>query len=143
MNIRPLILICALFCFAFSCDDRADIEADECPQNIGCTKIYVLVTAEIKDANDKPYKLDAYYTTKISTGEKISYQNQETDASAQYYGAYPILGDGQLAKTSKTGQEFEFIGFKDGKEVLRKKFVIGHDCCHVHLVSGDTKITML
>lgn len=143
MNIRPLILICAVLCFAFSCEDGADMEAEECPQNIGCTKIYVLVNAEIKDANDKPYKLDAYYTTKMSTGEKISLQNQETDASAQYYGAYPILGDGQLAKTSKTGQEFEFTGIKDGKEVLKRKFVIGHDCCHIHLISGDTKISIL
>lgn len=142
MTMKRLILISALFALAFSCDDSENVNSGECPQNIACTDIFVSVMAEIKDNDGKPYILDEYYTMKLSTGEKISFQNNGTDQTARLYGAYAVLADSQLKKTTKSGQEFEFIGIKDGKEVVRKKFVISHDCCHVKLVSGDTKITV-
>jgi hypothetical protein len=139
---KRLFLIATLFALAFSCDDSDRVNSVDCPQNIACTDIFISLKVEVKDAEGKPYSLAEYYTTKISTGEKISFQNNDTDQISRIYGAYTIFTDKHLKKTIKSGQEFEFIGIKDGKEVVRRKFVISHDCCHVKLVSGDTKITV-
>lgn len=42
-----------------------------CSDKVNCTAIYSSVVAAIKNQNGQPIGLDDYYTTKISTGEKL------------------------------------------------------------------------
>ena len=83
-----------------------------------------------------------YYTTKLATGQKISYQHADADPTRTKLGMYPILTDGDMDQTNKNGADFEFTGLKDGKVSVKQTFKIGHDCCHVKLLSGNTVIVV-
>jgi hypothetical protein len=44
---------------------------DGCPKMLMCTEIYKSIGLVIKDTDGKPYELDEFTTTKMSTGEKV------------------------------------------------------------------------
>lgn len=111
-----------------------------CYDEVNCTAVYSSVVAVIKNQNGQPLGLDDYYTTKISTGEKINLKSAEFDSLRSIVGKYPILADGQKKLTEKCGTDFEFTGIKNGREIIKKTYNIGHDCCHVKILSGDINI---
>lgn len=113
-----------------------------CYGEINCTTVYISVGAIIKNQNGQPIGLDDYYTIKVSTGEKINLKSVEFDSLRSVAGKYPILVDGQKSITEKCGTDFEFIGIKNGIEIVKQKYSIGHDCCHVKILSGDPNITI-
>lgn len=47
-----------------------------------------------------------------------------------------------MNRTRKEGSEFEFIGIKDGQEIVRENFLIAHDGCHIRMLSEDNTILL-
>jgi len=113
-----------------------------CSKGINCTMEYRSVGVTIKNQSGLSISLDNYYTTKILTGEKISLKSSEFDSLRRISGRYPVLGDGQKKLTEKCGTDFKFTGIKNGMEIVKQRYSIGHDCCHVKILSGDPNITI-
>jgi hypothetical protein len=120
-----------------SCSTIVD-SRDGCSNTIACTEVYKSIVLTIKDQEGKPYALDEYATTKLSTGEKVLIRAAAGNEQIIKTGQYPVFEDGNMPLTSQEGQEFEFTGSRDGKVVIRKSFTISHDCCHVVLQKGET-----
>jgi len=105
-----------------------------------CTDIYKSITIELKNQNNQPIRLDQYYTVSVATGEKFSFQHPEADSIGRSLGKYIIFADKFIQSTEKCGKDFEFTGLRNGVEIVRKTFKIGHDCCHVRIVTGNPEI---
>lgn len=143
-----LIATLAIISMGLSCSKSVpnagkDVEAD-CPEGIMCTEEFRTITITIKDSDGKPYALDNYQSTLVSSGEKIPLQKENfQDSLFRAVGQYPVLTDSEKKLVKKQGSAIEFIGFKGGKEVIKKNFVIGHDCCHIILVSGENSVVIM
>lgn len=138
---KQLLAILILIPLIFSCTIGNDEPvAGDCAGNQICTEVYMSIALEIKDQQGNPYSLDEYYTTKVATGQKIVLNSVAELEYQQKYGMYPVLDDGQIDNTTKAGQDFEFTGKKNGKVVVTKILTIGHDCCHIVLKKGETKV---
>lgn len=109
-----------------------------------CTENFVTLTIKLTGSNGQPYQLDSFSTTALASGEVIHFRSKdaELDAIWKTQGSYPILGDNQLATTEKCGSEYEFSGIKNGVEVIKRAFTIGHDCCHVKVLKGETEVVI-
>ena len=57
-------------------------------------------------------------------------------------GTYIVLTDSEINEVSKDGSSFIFRGFIGGIEIVNEAYQIGHDCCHIKLLAGNTGITL-
>ncbi|MEO7445073.1 MAG: hypothetical protein ABIT96_01115 [Ferruginibacter sp.] len=133
------ILITYLLFTADSCKKTSG----DCPANQICTADFRTVTVTITQAGN-PYRLDSFFTKKNTTGEILVPQAsipRYEDSAYKANGVYPIISDGQMNKTSKNGEAFTFYGYKNGVETIHEPYVLGHDCCHVTLISGNAFLT--
>ncbi len=124
------------------CNEEDVQRTEECPTDRACYEVFMSLNLEVKDTKAQPVAFTEYYTTKVVTGQKISYQETNADPARRKLGMYPILNDGDMDQTNLQGEDFEFTGIKDGKVLVKKTFKIGHDCCHVKLLSGETVIVV-
>ena len=136
------IIFFGLFLLLGACEDNNLADAGDCPSNNICTEVYVTVAVNLKNQQGKAYTLDEYYTTKISSGEKLPNLSDHSDSLQMNLGIYPVISDTQMRFTSKQGENFEFTGKKAGKVVVQKIFKIAHDCCHVKLMAGEPDIVI-
>jgi hypothetical protein len=132
-----LVLVMTAGCVEERLDDSRD-----CPPGIACTEIFLSIPITVVDSQGAPVSLDEYYTTRVETGEKIDLQNAESDSMRKTTGKYPVLNDNYVRKILRSGTEFEFIGKKSGKVIVRETYEIGHDCCHITLISGNNTVTV-
>lgn len=110
-----------------------------CPTDRMCTNDFRTLHLELTDAMNQSVALDSYYTRKMATGETFSMKGESgswADSLQKANGSYPIIGDGQMNKTSTGGMSFEFTGIKNGTVVIRKQLLIKHDCCHIGFADG-------
>ncbi|MCF2446235.1 hypothetical protein L0657_19920 [Dyadobacter sp. CY345] len=131
-----------LILISSNCKKEVDEATDpcNCTTAVNCTENYITLVLTVTNTSGQPVDLDDYYTTKISTGEKINLKNAEFDSLRGTMGEYPILADGQKDMTEKCGTDFEFTGIKNGNEIVKRTYKIGHDCCHVKILEGDPNI---
>lgn len=108
----------------------------DCPKDIICTMDYRTITVTIKDKNGQSITLDKY-TSDLKGTAKSLIRNNATESISD---SYIIAADNAMNIVGKNGKEVEFIGYKNGKEVVRRTFKIGHDCCHIKLLEGETEI---
>jgi hypothetical protein len=104
-----------------------------------CTEEFRSLVLNVKDKQGKPVVLDAIFTYKESTKEKIIVD----DLSFQeppYQGNYSIWNDLQLKTSSKHGETIRVVGIIKSKEVFSQQFKVGHDCCHVVKLEGPDTI---
>ncbi|WP_224994550.1 hypothetical protein [Cesiribacter sp. SM1] len=113
----------------------------QCPQDLVCTEVFVSVHAHITNSIGEAVVLDSFYSKNIVSGEKYTWDSWQGSEPAGN-GYYPILTDSQLRSISADGTPIEFVGFKNGKEVVNRVFVIGHDCCHIKAVTEDLEIKL-
>lgn len=109
--------------------------AEKCNPNVACTMIFAMVTAQVTDVNGNAVKLDDYYTIRTSTGEKI----KPSESSEGYY---TILDDSYQKKLQQASDKFQFIGIKDGREVVNESYTISADCCHIQKKEGKAAIVI-
>jgi len=124
----------------FSCND----ESLDCPDNIACTEQFEIILVKISDSQGSPVQLDNYFTVDLQSDEIYDFQSQDTylDSILRVNGNYILFTDGQMDKINKSGTRFSFKGFINSTEVVSEKFLIGHDCCHVVLLEGNTEIIL-
>jgi hypothetical protein len=123
-------------------DKRKEVDPCGCAGSINCTLEYRNITIDITDKNGKPYLLDKYKVTRAEDGREIIIKTDEYTAILQSLGKYLFVGDGHQSLTDKCGKLFRFTGWKDGKEVISKDYLVAHDCCHILIKEGDTKVVI-
>jgi len=118
------ILLSVLALFASSCDTKKN-------DSVMCTEIFVMVGVEIEGKT-----LDSFYTIDVNRGQKIYHTEYQND------NWYPVATDMLLSRLKSSQDEFLFVGYISGEEVIREKYIIGADQCHIFKVSGPEKIEL-
>lgn len=129
-----------LFIAFTSCHNEEEAVPEECLQSVACTNILMSFSVSVKTQDNEPVALDEYYSENLLTGQKFNFQDTEYDSIRRKLGSYPLLSDVQYDNVKYQGSPIEFVGKIDGQTVVRAAFLIGKDCCHINLISGDTKI---
>jgi hypothetical protein len=142
-NLTASLLSFIVLFLLFSCKEKKANPADVC-ENAICPEIFKFASVKVKDKNGQPYELDDYYTAKPSTGGEIRFTGKDVllDSIRRTNGVYPILSDTEMGLTTIKGVDFQFHGFKDGKEVITENYKINHNCCNVNIISGPLEITI-
>ncbi|QHT66365.1 hypothetical protein GXP67_06680 [Rhodocytophaga rosea] len=124
-------------------DPKKNARLADCAPDVVCTEMFAAVSATIKYTDGSPVKLDKYQVIKTSTGadNTPAISSDELDMYRNM-GVYLITNDNYRKELRNQQQEVEFIGHKDGKELVRRKFTIGADCCHVMHIDGELEITI-
>jgi hypothetical protein len=138
-------LLFALSIFLFTSCEKTKTCSTECPTNTMCTMEFRSITIELKDNNGLPVALDKYRTIKLENNEEIDLQTGISlfeDTTRKNIGTYPILDDSHTEKTDRCGKQFRFQGYINNQVVVDSKYKISHDCCHIQLDSGNTKIKL-
>ncbi len=106
-----------------------------------CTQNFVTLFVTISDASGVAIPLDSYKVVDTQTGEDITLTTgAEEFETFRDQGTYPILNDAYRMQYQNTNTTISFTGFISGEEVVSERFVVGADCCHVQLISGNTAI---
>lgn len=114
-----------------SCNDD-----EGCNGNLVCTEEFRTVLINIVDGDGDPVTLDSFTVTNLDTDQVVS-----LDPIA-WVDTYPIADDSMLDEIPKEGQRIELVGILNGEEVVRETFLVGHDCCHVILLEGESTIEL-
>ena len=126
-----LLSICFLLTTSSSCKKEKD--TGDC-DGIACTMMFAMVTVNVTDSAGQAVKLDDAYTISNITADTIRHEQNLHDMG------YIVLDDSYQKYIVNTSATFQFIGVKDGKQVVNAPFVIGADCCHINKISGETEI---
>ncbi len=128
------------FLFLFGCINSDNNNKSKC-ENIACTEEFITISVYIKDDLDNPVALDSIKVTISENGNDIT--REINDFEWQLFrqnGAYPLFGDEFVKDYQNIELELNFKGFINDLEVVSSNFIVGADCCHVILVSGDTNL---
>lgn len=107
-----------------------------------CTEEYRILMVTVTDSAGKPVLLTKYYLSEVATGKRIDFSKEDPymDSTYRKLGQYILMTDGKMSMTSRSGTEFEFLGWKDDTRLVSEKYSIGNDACHVILLSGKQNI---
>ncbi|MDW3192412.1 MAG: hypothetical protein R8G66_08605 [Cytophagales bacterium] len=115
---------------AVSCNE------DDCNGNLVCTEEFRTVLITVVDTDGESVTLDSFTATNLDTETAIDLE------SVPGLDSYPIADDSMLNEIPRGGQRIEFVGILNGEEVIREIYVVGHDCCHVILLEGNTTVEL-
>lgn len=132
------IILLLLIAMNLSCKSSKDTNiVDECDQiDIICTEQFVTISVQVFDENDNAILLDDFKVIRKDTGEDITNKNGHQQIQ------YPILNDSYQKELANKELTITFKGYLDNLEVINHDYVVSADCCHIHLVSGNTKINL-
>lgn len=116
-----------------SCNDD---DLQNCNGNLVCTEEFRTVLVNVVDMDGEAVSLDSYTVTNLDTDTPLTFD------PIVWIDTYPIADDSMLNELPKEGQRIEFVGLLNGEEMIRETFLVGHDCCHVILLDGDTTIQL-
>ncbi|WKV10682.1 hypothetical protein [Marivirga harenae] len=137
MKFNSLYYLVAIFSFSLISCEEDKLSSDDCEsENLICTEEFRTITLEIKDGNGNPVVLDDFYTFEDSRNK---FEFDKNDFQVEN-GIYPVISDAELEELDKVGTVLIFVGEIDGRNVVEHQMVIGHDCCHVILIEGETEI---
>ena len=123
-----------LVVFIGSCD--SDNKSD-CA-NIFCTQEFRIITILINHAADSSaFVLTDYKVIRVSDNKDITHLNNIIPENSGYY---PLVDDSDFKLLRNINTEIEFQGYVGNNNIIKKRFVVTADCCHVTLVSGETII---
>jgi hypothetical protein len=136
------VLLLSVSCTKNKCEDSKKITGcvSTCTNNGICTDIFIHSTLSIKNLDGSSYKLDSFKTLRIEDNKTLDPNIQYSENGTLDSGDYPLFNDNFISLTSQCGKEFYFIGYKDNIEVVKEKYVFGHDCCHMLRFSGKTAL---
>lgn len=127
---------------SFSCTKRNSVKTEcelPCEKNLMCTYEFRSIVVEVSDRPGNDVELDSFAVVR-KIDNKVIVINQQTIIPKT--GRYVLFSDSYMNETSKCGEDFEFKGYKNDKLIAAREFKIAHNCCHIYLVSGDTKIVV-
>ncbi|GAB3418573.1 hypothetical protein GCM10027516_13310 [Niabella aquatica] len=102
-----------------------------------CTYVFLSIGVEVSDRLGNDVELDSFAVVRKSDNKAIEISQQ---AIIPKPGRYVLFSDSYINETSRCGEDFEFKGYKNKRLIVSRMFNIAHNCCHIYLVSGDTKI---
>ncbi len=125
-----------------STEDTLSAKAD-CPADVICTMMFATVSTTVKDKQNRLFELDSYKVIDSATGKDRTPAMDSAQAQMQRKsGTYAIVTDADVKELANKQIEVEFIGYKAAKEVVRRKFTVGADCCHVRHIAGELEIVV-
>ena len=133
------IVYLIFFLFLFGCNNR-DNNKSNC-ENIACTLEFRTITVHIIDDLANPVALEGIKVTISENGNDIT--REISDLEWQMFrqnGTYPLFGDEYTKDYQNMKLEINFKGFINDLEVVNSDFIVGADCCHVLLISGDPNL---
>ncbi|MCH5721418.1 hypothetical protein [Niabella hibiscisoli] len=140
-----VILVSGLMVLACNKNARVgdDCESD-CKFNQVCTEEFRSLMVQVVDQSNAGVELDSFKIVRTKDNKVIldNVQWQQPAGVSYKPGVYLLYSDGYMKETSRCGEDFHFKGYLNNKTVADKIFRISHDCCHINLVSGDTKIVI-
>ena len=119
--------------FLFIANSCKEVEQPDCSA-VACTKEYRSISLTINDKDGNPVVLDDYYTFIDSRNR---FKIEQGDLSIPN-GIYPVVSDGEMDQLSFEGTILIFVGVNDGQNIVEQQFLVGKDCCHIELISGET-----
>lgn len=138
MKISCLRIFLLLFSLSFFSCEEDKLNSSECDGNLFCTKEFRTISLEITNQEGNPIVLDDFYTF-YDSRKKFEYELNDIQKGQ---GIYPVLTDAEMDEVEKEGTTLIFVGEKDGRNIVEHQMVIGHDCCHVILIEGESKIVI-
>ncbi len=129
-----------LFLFLLGCNNSDDNNNPEC-NNIACTLEFRTITVHIIDDLANPVALDGIKVTISENGNDIT--REISDLEWQLFrqnGTYPLFGDEYTKDYQNMELEINFKGFINDLQVVSSNFIVGANCCHVILISGNTNL---
>lgn len=104
------------------------------------TSVFLSLSVKVSTLGGTPVILDAYQSINLETGNVLA--SSAHGGSVQTHGIYVLAHDLQLEEIEEHGSPIQFTGYIGGKQVVRQEFIIGHDTCHVQLLSGDLELQL-
>jgi hypothetical protein len=103
--------------------------------NVFCTQEFRSISVLIKHVSDSSAViLTNYKVIRVSDNKDISHGNS---IIPENYGYYLLVDDTDKDMLRNSDVEIEFQGYIDNTLLIKKRFVVMADCCHVSLVSGE------
>jgi len=100
-----------------------------------CTQEYRFIIIQIKHSSDSSaIQLTGYKVLRVSDNKDITINDNILNDNSGYY---PLVSDSERAMLRNINVEIEFQGYIRDTLIIKKRFVVTADCCHVSLVSGD------
>ncbi len=122
---------------------KLDSRQDNCPPDRVCTAVFAIISASVKYPDNTPVVLDTYKVIQTATGaDKTPKLSPTASEAMRQSGTYPVTTDEYQKEWVGQKVELEFIGYKDGKEPVKRKFTVSADCCHVTLLEGERQIIL-
>ncbi|WP_339625839.1 hypothetical protein [uncultured Maribacter sp.] len=138
----PKVTLVILSIFLVACHDKDEPTQQDCTM-VACTQNFVTLTVSVKDASGAAIVLDSYEVINVDSGKNLT--DDFNDEENQYFkeqGLYPILSDAHRVEYQNSTATLTFKGYISNEEVINEEFVVGADCCHVSLISGNTEIIL-
>lgn len=135
---RNLLFFMCFISLAATCQENVSSDQDNpCSPDIMCTMEFRIINLEIVDQNGEPVVFDDFYTE----FEDFNVRVQKDEFQIQD-GFYPVVSDGEMDQLNFEGKKAIFRGLRNGKTVFKHDLIIGRDCCHALLISGDKKVVI-
>jgi hypothetical protein len=115
-------------------------------ENPVCTKEIRYVAIQVRGSYNVPVALDSFVSVLVSQNKVLIRSSSFQDVgltNMRGEGEYVIASDNNIVnETPASGSDIRFTGYKNGEKVAEKIFRVGHDCCHVKMISTDTTIVI-
>lgn len=103
-----------------------------------CTMELRSIIVTIKHKTDSTlYHLTDYKVTRVSNNSDVTPKH---DNLSGYSGYYSVANDGNTNLFKFRNVEVELTGYVNNSIVIRKRFIITADCCHISLVEGNVSL---
>ena len=112
-----------------------------CPEDLACTEEFKTITLTVTLSNNLPAVLDSFKTIIADTGNPLMFSYSKSNTVVNNH-IYDVANDGNMAAVGREGKDVLFIGYLDGKKVVNHPMKIGHDCCHITLLAGETTLKL-
>lgn len=128
-----------------ACDKRPGV-GDRCGKKcfiqLACSKEFRMLSVQVVDRQGAATELDSFVVVSKRDSKIIITNKPDRMWDTGSTNRYLLFSDSEKSETSRCGNQFEFRGYVKNKLVASNDYTIAHDCCHINLVSGDTKIVI-
>jgi hypothetical protein len=126
------IILLAVLILSCERDNKSDCN------NVFCTQEFKTISVLIKHVSDSSAViLTTFKVIRITDNKDISHGNS---IIPENYGYYPLVDDTDKELLTNNNVEIEFQGYTDKTLLIKKRFFVTADCCHVSLVSGESLV---
>jgi hypothetical protein len=131
---RNLFVLSSIFLSILLIECNSDIKEIDCSTTI-CTMEYRSITVTIKHKTDSTlFHLTDYKVIRVSDNQDITPKH---DNLSGYSGYYTVANDSGTDIFKFKNVEVEFTGYVNNSIVIRTRFIISADCCHIFPIAGE------